>query len=61
MGRDVDRVYLDGVGRRTTATLRRLIDAMNSTQVTEIQYLIQQAAPIILRERDRAQALRKSL
>jgi hypothetical protein len=54
-------VYLDGVQRRTTATLHRLIDAMNSTSVTEIQYLIQQAAPIILREHDRAQALRKSL
>jgi len=54
-------VYLDGVQRRTTATLHRLIDAMNSTSVTEIQYLIQQAAPVILREHDRAQALRKSL
>lgn len=61
MGRDVDRVYLDGVEQRTRVLLHRLIGAMNSTTVTDVQYLIQQTAPVILREHDRARALRKSL
>lgn len=54
-------MYLDGVERRTHALLRVLIDAMNSTQSTDLQYLIQRTAPIVLREHDRAQALRKTL
>lgn len=54
-------MYLDGVEQRTHALLRFLIDAMNSTQSTDVQYLIQQTAPIVLREHDRAQALRKTL
>ena len=41
--------------------LALLVDAMNSTRTTEMQYLIQQAAPLVLHELDRAEALRKSL
>jgi len=60
-GRDVDRVYLDGVIGRSTAFLHLLVDGMNATRTTEVQYFIQQAAPVVLRELDRAKALRKTL
>jgi len=34
---------------------------MNSTSNADVQYFIQRTAPVILRELDRAQSLRKSL
>jgi hypothetical protein len=54
-------VYLDGVERRSRATLYRLIEAMQSTQSTELKYLIQRVAPTFLSNMDRAHALRGSL
>lgn len=59
-GRDIDRVYLDGVERRTNSTLYRLIEAMRSTNSTDIKYLIQRTVPTFLDDMDRARALRKS-
>ncbi|MGI8767017.1 MAG: hypothetical protein ACR2KM_11005 [Gemmatimonadaceae bacterium] len=47
--------------QRTRMLLHRLIKAMNSTETTDVQYYIQQTAPVLLRELDRATALRKSL
>lgn len=41
--------------------LHRLIDAMNATKTTDMQYLIQTTAPIVVKELDRVQALRKTL
>jgi hypothetical protein len=51
-------VYLDGVERRTRSTLYRLIDAMRSTNTTDIKYLLQRTAPTFLKDMDRAHALR---
>lgn len=60
-GRDFDRVYLDGVIQAEKALLRALTTAMNATRTTEVQYLVQQAAPVILAHLDRAEALRKGM
>jgi len=57
-GRDIDRVYLAGVERRSRWTLYRLIDAMRSTQSTDIKYLIQRTVPTFLADMNRAHALR---
>ena len=60
-GRDIDRVYLDGVERRSRAMLHRLIEAMRSTQTTELKYLIQRVVPTFLSDMNRAHALRETL
>jgi len=46
---------------RSTALLHLLVDGMRSTQTTELKYLIQQSAPVVLRHLDWAQLLRKRL
>jgi len=61
VGRDVDRVYLDGVIARSTAFLHLLVRGMTTTRTTELQYFIQRTAPVIVRELDRAETLRKAL
>jgi phage gp16-like protein len=54
-------VYLDGVERRSRATLHRLIAAMGTTRTTELKYMIQGMVPTILAEMNRAHALRGNL
>ena len=61
MGRDVDRIYLDGVIRRSKVMLQQMIDAMNMTRTTEVQYFIQKSMPVVVRELDRARALRQGI
>jgi len=61
MGRDIDRVYLDGVIARSQAILRTLVRSMEFSQVTDVQYFIQQTAPMVVRTLDRAHALRDAL
>jgi hypothetical protein len=41
--------------------LQRFVDAMHATRTTEVQYLMQQSAPVVLEALDRAQALSRSL
>lgn len=60
-GRDVDRVYLDGVRRRTTALLGLTVDAAAVTQSADLEYFIQRAAPLLLTELERAASLRRTL
>jgi hypothetical protein len=49
------------VEQRSRALLHQLVNGMNSTSNADVQYLIQRVAPVILRELDRAAALRKNL
>ena len=53
------RVFLDGVERRSKATLHYLVAAMRATQTTELKYLIQRTVPVFLNDMDRAHTLRQ--
>ena len=55
----MDRVFLDGVERRSEATLHYLVAAMRATQTTELKYLIQRTVPVFLNDMDRAHTLRQ--
>jgi len=54
-------VYLDGVIRRLRTLLAFLIDSIKTMRTSDLQYRIQQSAPMLLRELDSAHALKESM
>ncbi len=57
VGREVDRQYLEGVINRSRRSLQFMLNGVDATSTTEIQYLIQRTAPAMMENMDKAQAL----